>query len=237
MEKTKESVGKTVKSVVADGVIDRKALHNITYGLFVLSARSKEKDNACITNTLCQVAENPLLVSIAVNKSNYTNELIQGSGIFNVSMISTSAKMDLFKRFGFVSGRDVDKFEDYEFTKRSSNGVFYITESTCSFLSASVVQTVDVGSHWLYIAQVTEAKKISTEAPCSYSFYLSDIKGSSVGSAKAENDSQSKEEKKATWVCKICGYVYEGDPLPADFICPICKHGAGDFEREEAKNS
>ncbi len=220
----KSTVESTVRSTV-----DRKALHNITYGLFVLSSRSKEKDNACITNTLCQVAESPLLVSIAVNKSNYTNELIQESGIFNVSMISTSAKMDIFKRFGFVSGRNVDKFEDYENIKRASNGVFYITENTCSFLSASVVQTVDVGSHWLYIAQVTEAKKLSAETPCSYSFYLSNIKGSRIG---ATNDQETKTEKKAIWVCKICGYVYEGDPLPADFICPICKHGAGDFERE-----
>lgn len=225
MEKTMESA------------VDRKALHSITYGLFVLSSRSNGKDNACITNTLCQVAESPLLVSIAVNKSNYTNELIQKSGIFNVSMISTSAKMDLFKRFGFVSGRDVDKFESYEKTKRSLNGVLYITESTCSFLSASVVQTVDVGSHWLYIAQVTEAKKLSDEAPCSYSYYLSDIKVRSVEASGNVADagvkgSESKAEKKATWVCKICGYVYEGDPLPADFICPICKHGAADFERE-----
>lgn len=220
-----------------ESVVDRKALHSITYGLFVLSSRSNGKDNACITNTLCQVAESPLLVSIAVNKSNYTNELIQKSGIFNVSMISTSAKMDLFKRFGFVSGRDVDKFEGYEKTKRSLNGVLYITESTCSFLSASVVQTVDVGSHWIYIAQVTEAKKLSDEAPCSYSYYLSDIKVRSVGASGNVADagvkgSESKAEKKATWACKICGYVYEGDPLPADFICPICKHGAADFERE-----
>lgn len=212
-----------------EGAVDRKALHSITYGLFVLSSRSNGKDNACITNTLCQVAESPLLVSIAVNKSNYTNELIQKSGIFNVSMISTSAKMDLFKRFGFVSGRDVDKFESYDKTERSLNGVLYITENTCSFLSASVVQTVDVGSHWLYIAQVTEAKKLSDEAPCSYSYYLSDIKATSV---KSTNDLESKAEKKVAWVCKICGYVYEGDPLPADFICPICKHGAEDFERE-----
>ena len=220
-----------------EGAVDRKALHSITYGLFVLSSRSNGRDNACITNTLCQVADSPLLVSIAVNKSNYTNELIQESGIFNVSMISTSAKMDLFKRFGFVSGRDVDKFESYEKTKRSLNGILYITESTCSFLSASVVQTVDVGSHWLYIAQVTEAKKLSDEAPCSYSYYLSDIKVRSVGASGHDTNagvkgSESKAEKKATWVCKICGYVYEGDPLPADFICPICKHGAADFERE-----
>lgn len=224
-----------------ESVVDRKALHSITYGLFVLSSRSNGKDNACITNTLCQVAESPLLVSIAVNKSNYTNELIQESGIFNVSMISTSAKMDLFKRFGFVSGRDVDKFEGYEKTKRSLNGVLYITESTCSFLSASVVQTVDVGSHWLYIAQVTEAKKLSDEASCSYSYYLSNIKVRSVGASVGASGntanadltgSEFKAEKKATWVCKICGYVYEGDPLPADFICPICKHGAADFERE-----
>jgi len=208
----------------ATNLIDRKALHNISYGLFVLTSSTGSgkdlKDNGCIVNTLCQVADNPLCITIAVNKNNYTNELIQKSGIFNVSFISESATMDLFKRFGFATGRDTNKFSGFDSTARSENGLLYITKNTNAFLSAKVKQTVDLGSHWLYIANVTQAQKLSDEKSCTYSHYLSNIKPRPV-----------EVEKKTGWVCKICGYVHESIELPLDFICPICKHGVDAFER------
>lgn len=237
-----------------NSLIDKKALHNISYGLFVLTSmgnglNTKElnsqelslnaKDNGCIVNTLCQVSDNPLCVTIAVNKKNYTNELIQNSGIFNVSFISESATMELFKRFGFATGRETDKFEGFEDVSRSKNGLLYITKNTNAFLSAKVKQTVDLGSHWLYIANVTQAQKLSDEKSCTYSHYLSNIKpspfvnsSSASNASNAENTTQpANAEKKTGWVCKICGYVYEDDNLPPDFICPICKHGSDAFEK------
>lgn len=207
--------------------IDRKALLNISYGLFVLTSsgvvggkESGIKDNGCIINTLCQVSEEPLSITVSVSKKNYTNELIQKSGVFNVSFLSQGATMDVFKRFGFASGRDVDKFQGFSDAKRADNGVLYISKDTNAYISARVKQVVDLGSHWLYIADVTHAERLGAEPSCTYSYYLSNIK-----------PRPAEEKGKTGWVCKICGYVYEGDELPADYICPICKHGVDAFER------
>ena len=207
--------------------IDRKALFNISYGLFVLTSsgvvggkESGIKDNGCIINTLCQVSEEPLSITVSVSKKNYTNELIQKSGVFNVSFLSQGATMDVFKRFGFASGRDVDKFQGFSDAKRADNGVLYISKDTNAYISARVKQVVDLGSHWLYIADVTHAERLSGETSCTYSYYLSNIKPRPI-----------EEKGKTGWICRICGYVYEGDELPADYICPICKHGVDAFER------
>ncbi len=207
--------------------IDRKALFNISYGLFVLTSsgvvggkESGIKDNGCIINTLCQVSEEPLSITVSVSKKNYTNELIQKSGVFNVSFLSQGATMDVFKRFGFASGRDVDKFQGFSDAKRADNGVLYISKDTNAYISARVKQVVDLGSHWLYIADVTHAERLSGETSCTYSYYLSNIKPRPI-----------EEKGKTGWICRICGYVYEGEELPADYICPICKHGVDAFER------
>ncbi len=252
LEKSSQEKGRVENSKVSSAVdissnsdlIDKKALYNISYGLFVLTSSynslntgdtsssamssktgpSNSKDNGCILNTLCQVADNPLCVTIAVNKKNYTNELIQKSGIFNVSFISENATMDLFKRFGFATGRETDKFENFEDVARSENGLLYITKNTNAFLSAKVNQTIDLGSHWLYIANVTQAQKLSDDRPCTYSYYLSNIKPKPI-------ESSPNAEKKTGWVCKICGYIHESEELPPDFICPICKHDASAFEK------
>ena len=211
----------------ANGSIDRKALFNISYGLFVLTSsgvvggkESGIKDNGCIINTLCQVSEEPLSITVSVSKKNYTNELIQKSGVFNVSFLSQGATMDVFKRFGFASGRDVDKFQGFSDAKRADNGVLYISKDTNAYISARVKQVVDLGSHWLYIADVTHAERLSGETSCTYSYYLSNIKPRPI-----------EEKGKTGWICRICGYVYEGEELPSDFICPICKHGVDAFER------
>ena len=199
--------------------MDNKVLFNIGYGLYVLTANEGEKDNGCIINTVMQVTSDPLQIAIAVNKKNYTNEMIQRTKKFNISILTESAKFEVFEHFGFHSGRDTDKFADFVDTKRSPNGVLYITQNTNSYMSAYVKQEIDLGSHTLFIAQLVAAETLSEEPTVTYTYYQNNIK-----------PKPQKTEKKG-WRCKICGYIYEGEDLPADFICPWCKHGAIDFEK------
>ena len=201
--------------------MDNKVLFNIGYGLYVLTANEGEKDNGCIINTVMQVTSDPLQIAIAVNKKNYTNEMIQRTKKFNVSILSESAKFELFEHFGFHSGRDTDKFADFFDTKRSPNGVLYITQNTNSYMSAYVKQEIDLGTHTLFIAQLVASEVLSDEPTVTYTYYQNNIK------PKPQNTN------KKGWRCKICGYIYEGENLPADFICPWCKHGAIDFEKIE----
>jgi len=202
--------------------MNKKAMYNLTYGLFILTSAFEGKDNGCVINTAGQVTSEPNQISIAVNKSNYTHEMILKSGKFNISILSEDAKFDIFKHFGFGSGRDTDKFENFENCKRSSNGIFYITDGTNAYISATVEQTVDLGSHTLFIARVEDTDVLSNTPSATYSFYQSNIKpkqntGTSTG--------------KTVWKCTVCGYIYEGEELPSDFICPLCKHPASDFEK------
>ena len=187
--------------------------------MFVLTAQD-EKDNGCIVNTVVQLTDTPKRITVAVNKANYTHDLIMKTGVFNVSVLSEDAQFAQFKQFGFQSGRDVEKFAGYDHVERSENGVLYVTENTNALISGKVIETRDYGTHTLFVADVTEAKVLSAVPSVTYDYYFANIK-----------PKPSKlEEKKKGHVCKICGYVYEGDPLPADFICPLCKHGAEDFE-------
>lgn len=202
--------------------MNKKAMYNLTYGLFILTSSFEGKDNGCVINTAGQVTSEPNRISIAVNKTNYTHEMILKSGKFNISILSEDAKFDIFKHFGFASGRDTDKFENFENCKRSSNGIFYITDGTNAYISATVEQTVDLGSHTLFIARVEDMEVLSNTPSATYSFYQSNIKpkqnaGNSTG--------------KTVWKCTVCGYIYEGEELPSDFICPLCKHPASDFEK------
>lgn len=210
--------------------MDTKALFKIGYGLYVLTTGVNEddvknglfkvKDNGCIINTVMQVTSDPCQIAIAVNKLNYTNEMIQKTKKFNVSVLSENAKFDTFKHFGFQSGKDVNKFENYTDVKRSPNGLFYITSDTNAYMSAYVKQEIDLGSHTMFIAQLVAAETLSDTPTATYDFYQKNIK------PKPDAAPQKKG-----WRCKICGYVYEGEDLPSDFICPWCKHGVEDFER------
>ncbi len=195
------------------------AMFKLSYGLFVVTARDGEKDNGCITNTVQQVTATPNRISLAVNKANFTHDMILKTTVFNVSIISEKADFELFKHFGFASGRNADKFADYSGYERAENGVTYVTNGTNSVLCAKVVRTVDLGTHTLFIADVTEEKVLDETASATYTYYFEHIK------PKPE-----EKPKVKGWVCKICGYVYEGEELPADFICPICLHPASDFE-------
>ena len=198
--------------------MDNKALYKLTYGLFLLTANQDDKDNGCIINTAIQVANNPTRVSIAVQKNNFTHDMILATGIFNVSSISTAANFDLFKRFGMQSGRDVDKFDGFTDVNRSENGLYYLTKASNMFLSAKVTEHFDLGSHTMFIGELTDAQVLSADDSCTYGFYQSDIKPKPA----AKTDKRS-------WTCSVCGYVYEGDEVPDDFECPLCHHGKADF--------
>lgn len=201
--------------------MDLQVLHNIEYGLFVVSAYSEGKDNGCIVNTVAQVTSSPSRISVTINKQNMTHDMILKTGCFNVSVLSQAANFELFKRFGFQSGRDADKFEGLDGVKRGDNGVLYLTEMVNGYIGGKVISTVDLGTHTLFIAEVTECEVLGSTASMTYSYYHANVKP----------QPEEKPTSSGSFRCKICGYVYEGDELPADFVCPLCKHGAEDFER------
>lgn len=203
--------------------MDQKVMYALSYGLFVLSARRGEKDNGCITNTAIQVTAEPNRIAIAVNKANYTHDMVLETGKFTLSVLSEEAKFELFQRFGFQSGRDVDKLADFqEHIARDGNGVVYVTQGTNAWLSCQVVSTMDLGTHTLFVADVLDGGVLSQAPSATYSYYQSHIKPKPAAPAG--------ESSKKRWVCTVCGYVYEGEELPADFICPLCKHPTSDFE-------
>ena len=204
--------------------MDQKAMYAISYGLFVVTAASGGKDNGCITNTLAQVTAEPNRVSLTVNKANLTHDMIAESGRFTASVISTDADFALFQHFGFQSGRDADKFTGYRDCRRGGGGEMIITAGTNAFISAKVCQSIDLGTHTMFIADVTDAERLSDKPSATYAYYLSDIKAKPAAVGRTADG-------KTVWRCVICGYEYVGDELPADFICPICKHPASDFEK------
>lgn len=195
------------------------AVHKLTYGLFILTAKDGEKDNGCIINTVTQVTSEPNRITIAVNKANYTHDMIVKTGEFNVSVLTENSKFETYKHWGFQSGKDTDKLEAISF-KRAENGITYIADETNAYISAKVVSSIDLGSHTLFIADVTASEVLSDDESVTYSYYHKNIKPSKP----------KTEEKKKGFICTICGYIYEGDTLPDDFICPWCKHPASDFE-------
>lgn len=195
------------------------AMHKLTYGLFVLTAKNGSKDNGCIINTVTQVTSEPNRISIAVNKLNYTHDMIAETGEFNVSVLTENSKFETYKHWGFQSGKNVDKLEEISF-KRSENGLIYIADETNAYISAKVISSVDLGTHTLFIADVTAAEVLSDDNSATYDYYQKNIKTAS----------KKSETKKKGFICTVCGYIYEGDTLPDDFICPWCKHPASDFK-------
>ena len=199
--------------------MDNKALFNIGYGLYILTSKEGDKDNGCVINTLMQITSDPLRCVIGVNKNNYTHDMIKRTGVFNVSVLTKSTSFDLIKHFGFQSGKDSEKIKGYAPIAKTENGLAYVTENTNAVLSFKVTGESDFGTHTLFTAEVTDAKTLSNEETVTYTYYQKYIKP------------KPEKTKVKGWRCKICGYIYEGDELPSDFICPICKHGASDFER------
>ncbi len=205
--------------------MNNKAMYKLSYGLFVLTTKADGKDNGCIINTAIQAASEPNQISICVNKANYTHDMILKSKEFNVSIISEKADFSLFKRFGFASGRDTDKLAGFDASiKRGINGIYYVTEGTNAYISVKVEKTEDLGSHTMFIGTITDMDVLSEDASATYAYYFENIKPKpeAVGTTP---------KGETIWRCKICGYEYVGEELPDDFICPICKHPASDFEK------
>ncbi len=196
---------------------DLTALFNIGYGLYVVTSNDGKKDNGLIVNTVSQVTNSPNRVAVCINKENYSHHVIKQTGRMNVNCLSVDAPFSVFEAFGFRSGRTVDKFADCT-PLRSDNGLAFLPKYINSFLSLEVEQYVDLGTHGMFICSVTEARVINDRETMTYTYYQSNVKP------------KPQTEGKKGWVCKICGYVYEGDELPDDFVCPLCKHGAADFE-------
>ena len=199
-------------------------MYKLSYGLFVLTAKDEEKDNGCIINTAIQASSMPNQLSICVNKANLTHDMIVKTGKFTVSVISQDAGFDLFKHFGFQSGKDVDKFKNFEKCKRGENSIYYITEGTNAYISVNVSKTEDLGSHTMFIGEITDMEVLSETPSVTYDYYLKNIK------PQPENVGTTTDGK-TIWRCTICGYEYVGEELPEDFVCPLCKHPASDFEK------
>jgi len=196
---------------------DLTALFNIGYGLYVVTSNDGKKDNGLIVNTVTQVTNTPNRIAVTINKANYSHHVIKQTGVMNINCLSVDAPFAVFEKFGFASGRNVDKFADCT-PLRSDNGLVFLPRHINSFMSLKVEQYVDLDTHGMFICSITEARVLSDKETMTYTYYQNNVKP------------KPQTEGKKGYVCKICGYVYEGDPLPEDFICPLCKHGASDFE-------
>jgi len=204
------------KPVKEEEAVNPKAMFKIGYGLYVVTSKACMKDNGLIVNTVTQVSDNPMRIAVNINKSNYSCDVIRETGILNVSTLSEDAPFKVFETFGFQSGRNVDKFASYRHVSTSSNGLKYLNRYANGYISGKVLDSVDLGTHRMFICEVTECVTLSDKKTMTYTYYQENVK------PKPETD-------KKGFVCKICGYIYEGDELPADYICPLCKHGAADF--------
>jgi len=202
---------------VQDDFIDPTALFNIGYGLYVVTSNDGTKDNGLIVNTVTQVTNTPNRVAVTVNKLNHSCDMIAKSGKLNISTLSQEAPFGIFERFGFQSGRDTDKFAGFDHVQRSSNGLLFLDKYANAYISCKVISQVDLDTHIMFICDVTQCVNLNKVETMSYTYYLQNVKPKPDAAKKGH-------------VCKICGYIYEGEDLPEDFICPLCKHGAADFE-------
>ena len=202
--------------------LDHQALFKLTYGMHVLCARQDGRDNGCIINTAMQVTDTPHRLSVTVNKKSLTQNMILETGRFTISNLSERAVFELFERFGFKSGRDADKFDGFSGWERDKASIPYLTEGTNAFFSCEVEQTLDLDTHTMFIAKVTDMATLDDAASMTYSFYQEHLRPSS---------DRPQPGNKTVWRCVVCGWEFIGDELPEDIVCPLCEHGASDFIR------
>ncbi len=202
--------------------MNKKAMDTLTYGLYVLTARENERDNGCIVNTAFQVTSRPNRIAFAVNQSNLTHDMLLRTGRCNLSVLSTEADFSLFERFGFQTGKDVDKFKDFSDCERAGNGLFFITKGTKAYLSCEAESMLSLETHTLFVVRVKDMDVLSDAPSLTYDYYHAHIKPEGYGA-----DSTGEDEK--IFRCDTCGYEFVGDLLPADFVCPICGAGAANF--------
>jgi flavin reductase (DIM6/NTAB) family NADH-FMN oxidoreductase RutF len=207
------------KFMQLENIIDSTSIHNMGYGLYVLTTQADGFDNGCIINTAMQVTSRPLQIAVCVNKANKTNEMIKKSKKFNLSVLTQDSTFEIYKHFGFQSGNDIDKFETFSEARRAQNGIYYISKNTNSFICCDVKQVIEFETHTMFVGEVVSAECLNDKTSVTYEYYQNNIK------------SKNQITNKKGWICKTCGYIYEGDELPDDFICPICKHGVEDFQK------
>lgn len=200
--------------------MNQKAMYNISYGVFVLGAKTEGKINACITNTCMQVASDPTRIAISVLNKNLTCSMIKKSLTFALSILDSSCAFETIKHFGFQSGNDINKFENFEY-ETDKNGNPYLKNQICSLLSCKVISSTDLGTHTLFVAELEDAEVLSQNAPLTYADYQNKLKPKTT---------IAKDKKIIGWKCKICGYEYMHSELPSDYVCEICGHPASDFE-------
>ena len=215
-----EALAEEIKNSIPAEKIETNAMFKINYGLYLLSAKDENKDNACIINAVNQITDNPKRIAIAVNKMNLTHDMILKTREFSISVLTEDTPSSIFSQFGYRSGKDVEKFANYnDKIERCTNETAYLPEFSNAIICAKVIATQDYGTHTMFVGEVETAKVLSNEPSLTYAYYLENIKV----------QKPVKTNKKG-FICKICGYVYEGETLPSDYICPVCKHGASDFE-------
>lgn len=202
--------------------LDTQALFKLTYGMQVLCARQDGRDNGCIINTAGQVTDTPHRLSVTVSKKSRTQEMVRDTGRFTISNLSERATFEVFERFGFQSGRETDKFADFTGWERDKNGLPYVTFGANAFFSAEVEQTIDLDTHVMFIANITDMAVLDDAASMTYAFYQEHLRPAS---------NKPRPEKQTVWRCVVCGYEYVGEELPQDFLCPLCGHGVADFIR------
>ena len=233
--------------------LNQNALFQIGYGLYLVAANENGKDNACIVNTVMQVTQNPIRLLVSVSNQNLTHDMIKNTGKLTVSVLTEKTPFAVYSHFGYQSGKTVDKFEDFEDVTRCANGCYRLNRNSSAYFCGTVCDSFVLDTHTMFLVDVTDADIVSTQTPVTYDFYQKQVKQpykpvAKKGSVQANKTGESADagEESGTngatadgtegtitnsYVCKICGYVYEGESLPEDYICPICKHGAADFEQ------
>ncbi len=209
--------------------MDNKAFFKMNYGLYIVSTKYGEQDAGCVINTAIQVTAEPKRLMIAINKENYTTSLIEKSGLFTVVAFTQDADMDLIGKFGFQTSKDVNKFEGFKY-ETDENGIKYITEKTAARFTCKVFSKLDVGTHYLFVGDVTNAQILSDDEPMTYAYYHKVKKGGTPPKASSFNE-EKNEENTMGFRCSVCGYIHKSDTLPEDFVCPICKQPASVFKK------
>lgn len=227
--------------------LNQNALFQIGYGLYLVAANENGKDNACIVNTVMQVTQNPIRLLVSVSNQNLTHDMIKNTGKLTVSVLTEKTPFSVYSHFGYQSGKKVDKFEDFEDVTRCANGCYRLNRNSSAYFCGTVCDIFVLDTHTMFLVDVTDADIVSTQTPVTYDFYQQQVKqpykpvvNKVAGQSNEAGEGSNTNEKNAdgtegtktnSYVCKICGYVYEGESLPEDYICPICKHGAADFEQ------
>ncbi len=221
--------------------LNQNALFQIGYGLYLVAANENGKDNACIVNTVMQVTQNPIRLLVSVSNQNLTHDMIKNTGKLTVSVLTEKTPFSVYSHFGYQSGKKVEKFEDFEDVTRCANGCYRLNRNSSAYFCGTVCDSFVLDTHTMFLVDVTAADIVSSQTPVTYDFYQKYVKqsykptvkktGAETKNEAGDNSVKAEEKKTNSYVCKICGYVYEGDSLPEDYICPICKHGAADFEK------